>query len=591
MPITNADKRELEQTYSDYSDKYTGRKEDYFACLYLKKKFKTTVEDIARQCAFGNNDYGVDAYYIDRDSRNLYLYQFKWSVNQNLFRESLERLAKEGMERIFGNALQDPEQNELLRNLKADLYEYRSLIQRVFVHYVFKGDSEAAEKSDGLQYRKENVLNKRYLLQQYFNNPDIDLQVEFFSDARVPPAQSSLETYALAFSAPVSVQTADGQKKMHVAFVPLMDLYRIYKGLGQRFLDRNIRSGLKDESPPKAKIRDALAEIVIRQKMSPDLFAFNHNGVTIAAEQLTIENGRSLVEVPRLLNGAQTITSIARFLKDNESNPALTANAADLEAIKVLTRIVVDDPFSDFIKKVTVCNNRQIPVEPWNLRANDRIQCDLHDKFKDEVHVYYSRQENAFANIPNDERELMGIPDVRDIRIRPLAQTFLAIQGEIAKMSQLPEVFENEKLYEACFREAYLRSDARKIILAYKIHLLLNGVMQRLDERAGEQIGLVLYRARNVVWALLIQGILNDEKLHEMLENYGNGLGKEADFREYLKTLASSRLLPVFRTVLQDDMYKERMHKERYDFVRTIDFFKRCMDVAGDKFKWSKKSV
>src|SRR6266436_4937146 len=214
MPITNADKRELEQTYSDYSDKYTGRKEDYFACLYLKKKFKTTVEDIARQCAFGNNDYGVDAYYIDRDSRNLYLYQFKWSVNQNLFRESLERLAKEGMERIFGNALQDPEQNELLRNLKADLYEYRSLIQRVFVHYVFKGDSEAAEKSDGLQYRKENVLNKRYLLQQYFNNPDIDLQVEFFSDARVPPAQSSLETYALAFSAPVSVQTADGQKKM-----------------------------------------------------------------------------------------------------------------------------------------------------------------------------------------------------------------------------------------------------------------------------------------------------------------------------------------------------------------------------------------
>jgi hypothetical protein len=66
-----ADKRELDQIFSDYGDKYGGRKEDYFACVYLTKKFRARLEDIVGQCSFGNNDYGIDAYYVDRDSRNL----------------------------------------------------------------------------------------------------------------------------------------------------------------------------------------------------------------------------------------------------------------------------------------------------------------------------------------------------------------------------------------------------------------------------------------------------------------------------------------------------------------------------------------
>ena len=85
-------KRELDKAFEDYGTKYYGRKEDYFALLYLAKEFECQVEDIAHQVAFGGNDYGIDAFYIDRNRRNLYLYQFKWSENHNLFKDSLERL-------------------------------------------------------------------------------------------------------------------------------------------------------------------------------------------------------------------------------------------------------------------------------------------------------------------------------------------------------------------------------------------------------------------------------------------------------------------------------------------------------------------
>jgi len=125
MPITPHDKRELDQLHSDYGGKYKGCKEGYFACLHLTKKFNCRLEDIGAKVSFGNNDYGIDAYYVDRQTQTLYLFQFKWSENHNLFKESLDRLAKDGMVRVFGDAPSDPKQNDLLINLKADLHEYK----------------------------------------------------------------------------------------------------------------------------------------------------------------------------------------------------------------------------------------------------------------------------------------------------------------------------------------------------------------------------------------------------------------------------------------------------------------------------------
>ena len=591
MPITNHDKQELDQIHSDFFDRYGGCKEDYFACMYLARKFRCSVPDVAHRIAFGGKDYGLDAYFIEPDAKNLYLYQFKWSENHNLFKDSLDRLAKDGMNRIFGNSLADSEANELLNTLRAELHEYRSAIKHVEIHFVYKGDLDAAEESAGLRSRRENLENKVPLVHSFFSDPDIDLSVHFVSDVRKPQARKPVESYKITFSKHVSVETQDDHKLMYVGFLPLMDLHRIYKTLGERFLDRNIRFGLSIDNAPNTKIREALAEIVLKQKASPDVFAFNHNGVTLAAEQVTFEDGHAIIKVPRLLNGAQTVTSVDRFLTDNESNLALAGNAAVLESIKVLAKIIEDDPFSDFVTGVTICNNRQNPVEPWNLRANDRIQCDLHDKLREEAKVFYSRQQNSFSNFSVEDLEKMGVDTARDIRIRPLAQTFLAVQGEIGKMSKLPEVFENQKWYEETFRESYLQCDQRSIVIAYKVHLVLKDPMQRLEERASQKLALAFSKARNLVWALLIQGILNDPRLPELLEDYGSSLRKETAFREYLKTLASSKLFLILREVIGSEEHKERIETERYDFLRTKDIFNQCKNVAADKFGWVKKSL
>ena len=278
-----------------------------------------------------------------------------------------------------------------------------------------------------------------------------------------------------------------------------------------------------------------------------------------------------------------------KFLEDNSEHPDFDKNL--FKEIKVIAKIVVDTVSSDFVTNVTICNNRQNPVEPWHLRANDKIQCDIQDKFLYDLGIYYSRQENAFENLTDSDLEDLGVEDHRDIEIKPLAKTFLAIQGEVDKMSRLADVFENQKTYEDTFRESYLNSNSSKLLLAYKSLLLLNPVIRQMMDASPNFLYYGLSRARNIIAALLIQGILNDDKLQQLIEWYGVRLTKEADFKEYLIKIGKNKILPIIKEVIKDRSYKEKLEKEKYSFFRTKDFFRRCMIMAEDWYGWRKKSI
>ncbi len=588
MPITTLDKKELNKIYNEYSSKYGGLKEDYFAFIYLTKKFNKSIEYFYKNVAFGNNDYGIDGYYIDRDTRNLYLFQFKWSENHNLFKDSLNRLTKAGLERIFGDPYQDPTSNELVIALKNDLFEYKNLIDKVFIQFIFKGNSDDAENSSGLNYLREELENKKWLIDRYFGDRKVDLVFEFISDRKSTTRTQPVETHLLSINEMVK-HSIDSQQEMYIGFIPLYELDRIYKILDLKFLNRNIRAALPDDNPPNRKIREALTDIVIKKQTSPEIFPFNHNGITLAVEKLKLVNGKVEVKVPRLLNGAQTIRSVRKFLENNSEHPEFDKKV--FNEVKVVAKIVVDTVTSNFITNVTICNNRQNPIEPWHLRANDKIQCDIQDKFLYDLGIYYSRQENAFENLTDSDLEELGVEDRKDIELKSLARTFLAIQGEVDKMSRLADVFENQKTYEDTFRESYLKCDFSKLLLAYKALKLLNPVIKQIREVAPDKLYYGIGSARNVIAALLIQGIFNDNKLDQIIEWYGNSLTKEADFKEYLSKIGRNRILPIIKELLKEPTYKQKFDEEKYSIFRTKEFFRRSMILAEDWYGWSKKSL
>ncbi len=376
---------------------------------------------------------------------------------------------------------------------------------------------------------------------------------------------------------------------MTVGFIHLAELHAMYRDMGHRFFERNIRAALPESEVVNRSIAQALRKIVLEGKDSPSEFAFNHNGVTLSAEALTqVGDGYRITE-PRLLNGAQTVTTADRFLKANEGHAGLAAGVAIFGEICVLCKVITDATPA-FVTSVTINNNRQNPVEAANLHANDMIQLELQDKFKADLGIYYERQENAFENLSDEELEEEGISEYRAIELQPLAKTLLVSDGDIDKLVRFRDVFEDDRIYGQVFNETRLRADSRKILLCYKVQRRLRHLVGDIVERGVNKYEYVR-RARNLIWALLCQGMLNDPKVERYAEEYGRGLSVEAQFTDWLSTLATTRCRHMLSDLVADRAYSVRAAEGNFSFLRTNAAYKRCMESAHKRWKWVEKRL
>ena len=379
------------------------------------------------------------------------------------------------------------------------------------------------------------------------------------------------------------------EETMTIGFIPLVALHTMYREMGARFLERNIR-GLPEGKAVNRSIQQSLKRIVIDAKDNPKAFAFNHNGVTLYAQSLE-KTGPDAFEItePRLLNGAQTVTTLERFLKANEGNKSLADRHDVLDNIRVLCRIITEAS-PDFVTIVTINNNRQNPVDPWNLRANDMIQLSLQDKFRDDLGIYYERQERAFENLSDDELEDQGITQYKAVELTRLARTFLVSDGDIDKFSRFREVFEDDRLYGQVFDAGRLRADSRKIVLCYKAQFRLHRLINDIVEKGAAKYAYV-HRARNLLWALLCQAILNDPKLEDRAEEFGKTLTLEAQYTEWLSGLATTKCRFVLSELTEDALYASKVADDNFSFMRSNATYERAMEFAYRRHKWVKKRL
>jgi len=377
---------------------------------------------------------------------------------------------------------------------------------------------------------------------------------------------------------------------MHIGFIRLADLNRMHRDLGQRFFDSNIRYGLGEGEAVNRAISNALKQIILDQTESPEVFAFNHNGITLYAEKVDRLDNLCRLRAPRLLNGAQTVTTVAGFREKNKDNPKLETGKAAFESIQVLCRIITDAD-QKFVTGVTVNNNRQNPVEPWNLHANDLIQLELQDKFRSDIGLYYERQENAFDQISPEDLDEYGIKeDARAIQMLKLTQTFLLTDGMVSRLSEMRRIFEDDRIYDQVFRQARLRADSREILLCYKIQFNLRKFSQEIEQKGQNKYSFI-HRSRNLLWALLCQGLLNHENLEELAEQHGTTMSVAFEYKEVLSSLATTRVRILLSDLMADRDYADKVAEGNLSFLRTDKAFEKCMVNAWRKWKWLHKKL
>jgi len=567
-----------------------GNPADYFPLLYIEQEFGIPRDASSNQVSINPDESGINAFHTDTNLRNLHLVCATWSDSRTCFSLPLQQMVDEGIDRIFGDGPPGITPSQFVLKLKSRLLSTQQAIDRVFIHFVFRGDPEAVEHSAVHARLREELENHKHLIDRFFGRPiTMVIQVRSDSDGRVgaPAHQKATHSYGIRMPRSVVMNGPAGES-MRIGFVPLPDLSAIFKEMGNRFFETNIRSFLDEDTHTNRSLNHAFESILLEGTRDPLVFAFDHNGVTIYAEKVEETDGKLTLTEPRLLNGAQTISAFGRFLNSKSTDTRLAANTKAQDEVSVICKVITNAK-PDFVLGVTLNNNRQNPIRPWNLRANDLIQLELQDKLGADLGIYYERQEKAFIALSPEDLEEMDIRENKAIELLKLAQTFLASDGELEKMSRLQEVFEEDALYASVFGPNRLRADSRHILLAYKIQLRMNRIIREIMER-GEKKYFYMRRARNLVWALLIQALLNEPNLPELADKFGRKPGMETEFSDLLARLASTRVRFLISASV-DEHYADKIETEKYGFLRTKTIYEDCLKDGRDKWEWARKKL
>jgi hypothetical protein len=580
----------LDQAFAELKDAHGGQREDYLGPLYLMQEFGLERERALSQVALGGTDYGIDGFHFAGEKRNLYLYQFKYSKSYRPFKTTIPRLIEVGMEKVFGANGEESRADQLLRQIHACLLENEAVIDRVFIQFVFTGEPEEARNSQALDKLREDLSNKKYLVEQRFRRP-VTLSIGFWSATRGPdgwPLPPANHSHEVVLDKTIS-RPGPGDERMTVGFIRLLDLQAMYRGMGQRFFERNIRASLSDEEAVNRAIHRSLTGAVLEGKEDPRTFAFNHNGVTLSAVKLEERDGKAVITEPRLLNGAQTVTTFDRFMRANEAADLYNTHREAVEHLCVMCRIITGAS-AEFITGVTINNNRQNPVDPSNLHANDMIQLEIQDKLREELGIYYERQERAFANLSDDTRDDLGIKEQKAVELTQLARTFIVSDGAIDRLNGFRDVFEDERIYNEVFPRERLDADYRKVILCYKTQFRLGRLAKDIVECGANKYAYIP-KARNLLWALLCQGILNDDSVEQRAEDFGRGLTLETAFTDWLSNLATTRCRFILSDLTEDKQYAEKANDGSFSFMRTSVAWKRSMEIAAKRYGWVERSL
>src|SRR5205807_7591325 len=121
-----------------------------------------------------------------------------------------------------------------------------------------------------------DLENKKYLIDQRFGRP-VTLVIEFRSarTRKVGPTTHLRKThnYPVELDDTVS-RTGPNGETMTIGFVRLVDLAAMYREMGQRFFERNIRAALPEAEAVNRSIQQSLKRIVLDGKEEAEIFAF-----------------------------------------------------------------------------------------------------------------------------------------------------------------------------------------------------------------------------------------------------------------------------------------------------------------------------
>ncbi len=433
--------------------------ENLIAAIHLMNRHSVAQQTALDHSSHSGFDRGIDAWHYNETNKALYIYQSKLAESKQYVLKGLQDLkgALAWLHQVIADGKVDhvPTENHCLYNLYLLLAQVRGELKSVHVALLYPLRQSSLDDEKEVMEFKETLS---HLPLQAFLAKQLEAKLTFCT------AHYDLEPGILPRSEPDIIPVLP-ETRLHLrpgthldlAYVPLHSLVKLYRHHGDLLFDKNVRLSLASMAKPKAKDKDKLVnpmretlDQITSKRVHPNLFPFYHVGVTIAAPRSPENTPENLsLEEPSIINGCQTITIANAYLAELEK--ANNTEAIDrFKQINVVTKVVIGVS-DDEIKEITNANNRQNPIENWQLFSNELIHIEIEDLLK-AVGIFYERQKGKFETMKNcDTARQFTNTNNTYIKMLDLAQVMALSKGKLDFAAKPSDVFARKTNHEEIF--------------------------------------------------------------------------------------------------------------------------------------------
>jgi hypothetical protein len=446
--------------------------ENVIAAVHLMSVHGIDQSAALDQSSRSANDNGIDAWHYDSNKKELFIYQSKLSESKAIAASGFSDL-KRGQEWletaiVDGKVERVPTGNPCLFNLYTRLSAARAELKRI--HFILLSPFDANEVEDLEEFQQCEQSIGRSRLNAHVRERNGRLLVGAAAYDLEPGVPSVVKTYSVERIQEARVELRNNAQ-LDLAYLSLYSLVQLHRERGDILFDKNVRLSLINNKEAKDRLvnpMEATLEAIVRGALSPSIFSFYHIGVTIAATKAIAEEGHLIsLEAPSIINGCQTIVIANEFLKKLERQKG--GELVDrFKQIKVIAKVVVGTT-SDELKEITNCNNRQNPIENWQLFSNEAVHIEIEAALKD-IGVFYERQKGKFDSVIKtaDNAKHYFATNGTYIRVVDLAQVIALARQNHQWAAKPSEVFINKESHEKCF-DKYAVRNPRDIVFSWNL--------------------------------------------------------------------------------------------------------------------------
>lgn len=380
--------------------------------LFLKAKFGiVNFNEREKLVTDGPHDGGVDAFYINSATKNIYLLQSKFRATASNFvasNMSTDDLLKMQVSRILkGEKFDDdgqPYNEKISKGLQKAIraipdigsYTYRVVLLGNSKKFTQANIDKLVEGYAVEQFHHERIYSELLfpvINGTYFADPNLTVEIGL---GNLVQKATHLDYDAKTASIKVNIK---------LLFAPTREIGRVMSVYRNSILKFNPRSFLElNDNPVNQEIQQSI------MNMDNNEFSIYNNGITIISDRTTISSDTAkqgsaqlILTNPQLVNGGQTAYVLGRiYEKCVEQKSFRVLNKKEV-LLRVITFNVIPDIKNQgtrlgLISAISKASNSQTKIEEADRRSGDDIQIRLQDHLFKESGMYYERKKGEFAD-------------------------------------------------------------------------------------------------------------------------------------------------------------------------------------------------